>query len=210
MVRNDMSPVAQQRVWVEHLHKLSTQERRAAAAGTSSGTFSVNPMKLKGKTMTEPKINQRETRFLNREHAALAAMQRQLERSDPSSAAAMQLQQSLPAIGRPAASASVKREAAGVDPAEKPSTASRLPALPGASPHGASASKRATAAIDAASLHEAMATANRGPTAKYSFPQTESQEVGWMSQPLVRPERQFTHGLKKCDVTKMNAFVRAK
>ena len=196
--------MAQQRVWEEHLLKVAAQERRYAAEGRgpAAASFSVNPTKLKSKTMTDPKINRRDARFLDRERAALAAIQKQLADrvSDESKAGASSHGQpsALPAITSPARQAA----SAGAADASRPSF-EPLPALASTSQRGATKS----AAAGDERLREAMSSVHKGPTAKYSFPQTESQELGWMSQPLVRPERQFRHGLKSCDVTKFATFA---
>ncbi len=186
MVKNDMSPVAQQRVWEEHLVKEARQQSKFRSA-SDEVPFSINPQSLKSKTLPEVKINRREARFLDRERAALAAIQRQLAARTAASAA--------PAIN----------------------TASALPTLTSPTRGSASATRRADATleslpplqtrqVDKATL-EKMALVHQGPKAKYAFPQTEAQELGWLSKPLVRPDTLFHHGLKSCDVTAFANFA---
>jgi hypothetical protein len=204
MVNHDMTPVARQRVWEEHLLKVAAQERRYSAAAGEVHCFSVNPMKLKGKTMTDPKINRRESRFLDRERAALESIQRQLAgriaaeqtSTTPLPIAAADVPLIPAARNLPDAAAAVGNRS------------TSLPPIRGATVDTKAASSKPRGRFDTeAGLLEAMATVHQGPTAKYAFPQTESQEVGWMSRPLVRPDRHFHHGLKTCDVTRYATFA---
>jgi|EP00670_Eutreptiella_braarudii_P002651 hypothetical protein len=47
------------------------------------------------------------------------------------------------------------------------------------------------------------------PKDKYPYPQTEQQEVGWVSDPLVREARdsKFTHPKHTCDITRFAANI---
>uniref|UniRef100_A0A3B4WC88 Cilia and flagella associated protein 144 n=1 Tax=Seriola lalandi dorsalis TaxID=1841481 RepID=A0A3B4WC88_SERLL len=54
---------------------------------------------------------------------------------------------------------------------------------------------------------EAFHKARQEPTKKYTMPLTESQEIGWMSTPLVR-KTCFDSFLKQ--ITKLQAFLRVK
>eukprot|EP01059_Diplonema_ambulator_P014841 TRINITY_DN2585_c0_g3_i1.p1 TRINITY_DN2585_c0_g3~~TRINITY_DN2585_c0_g3_i1.p1 ORF type:complete len:171 (+),score=35.59 TRINITY_DN2585_c0_g3_i1:49-513(+) len=54
----------------------------------------------------------------------------------------------------------------------------------------------------AAQIHECLLSVHKTPVEKYPFPQTESQEIGWISQPLVKPQPQFQHSLRSCDITR--------
>lgn len=175
MPKMDMSPVAQQRVWEEHLVKVASQQRKQNA----HAEFSVNPLRMKSKTMTEPKINKRELRFLDRERAALEAIQRQLK-------------QRAEASDRPAAAADPPSEAT-----TQRGTAPPLPPIRGSS--------KPPAGDDA--LESLMASAHAPPTKKYKFPQTEAQELGWMTSPLVKRDPLFAHGLRSCDVTRFSTFA---
>ncbi|TDH08836.1 hypothetical protein EPR50_G00101660 [Perca flavescens] len=52
---------------------------------------------------------------------------------------------------------------------------------------------------------EAFQRARQEPTKKYAFPQTESQEIGWMSTPLIpsnRSDKRFNFYRFSSDVTK--------
>ncbi|VUZ44973.1 unnamed protein product [Hymenolepis diminuta] len=47
------------------------------------------------------------------------------------------------------------------------------------------------------------------PRQKFSEPQTENQEYGWISTPLFersRDDRRFFFGKSECDITKFNAI----
>ena len=174
----DMSEVARQRVWEEHLVKISAQ---AAKAGGLNETFTVNPYRMQGKTITEPKINKRPARFLDREKAALEAIAKQL---GPKAEALGLIPEPtrLPPIAAAGSSAR-----GGLGDSEK------LPPLPSArKPDEEDAGHKSLRKLH--EIHEV-------PTKKYKFPQTESQEFGWLSQPLLKGGHQI-HGKKSCDETR--------
>lgn len=189
MPKEDVSPVAQQRVWEEHLNKEARQQSKFREA-SEAAPFSLNPQSLKAKTLPKVKINEREARFLDRERAALATIQKQLASRAAAASAPATVHPNNAATVLPAiASPSQTRQNAGAS-----QTYESLPTLSTKKQHEQS-------------LDELMARVHQGPKAKYAFPQTEAQELGWMTRPLVKPDRQFQHGLKSCDVTAFAHFA---
>ena len=50
-----------------------------------------------------------------------------------------------------------------------------------------------------------------GPQRKYHWPQTEAQEVGWNTEPLMENPKEFYHPNGTCDITEYaDAYVRSK
>ena len=48
---------------------------------------------------------------------------------------------------------------------------------------------------------DGLLDAQKVPTEKYNEPVTSSQEVGWLTKPLVPPNPRFQHGLKQAEAT---------
>eukprot|EP01063_Lacrimia_lanifica_P040078 TRINITY_DN8973_c0_g1_i1.p1 TRINITY_DN8973_c0_g1~~TRINITY_DN8973_c0_g1_i1.p1 ORF type:complete len:173 (+),score=70.51 TRINITY_DN8973_c0_g1_i1:74-592(+) len=54
----------------------------------------------------------------------------------------------------------------------------------------------------ATDIKNCLLSVHKTPVDKYGAPMTESQEVGWLSRPLLQVDRQFNHSLKSCDITR--------
>eukprot|EP01064_Diplonema_japonicum_P025653 TRINITY_DN37066_c0_g1_i2.p2 TRINITY_DN37066_c0_g1~~TRINITY_DN37066_c0_g1_i2.p2 ORF type:complete len:174 (+),score=48.25 TRINITY_DN37066_c0_g1_i2:60-524(+) len=51
-------------------------------------------------------------------------------------------------------------------------------------------------------IKQCLLSVHKTPIDKYPIPQTESQEIGWLSRPLVPTQSEFQHALRSCDITK--------
>ena len=182
----DMNEVARQRVWEEHLVKLSAQSRKAGALNTN---FTVNPYHMQGKTITEPKLNARPARFLDREHAALVSITKQL-----GDRAEKVLGPLPPAPGTSSTLPPLSTKSNGGSARGASTAGESLPPLQSTN-NGAPADD-----IGQKSLRQ-LREVHRAPTQKYQFPQTEAQELGWLSKPLLAGPP-VIHAKKSCEETR--------
>jgi hypothetical protein len=221
-----MSPVAEARVWEEHLAKIDMQQRKH----THVGVFNINPYNMRNKTLAESKISKRPDRFLDREAAALDAINGQLRRrlqevelrESHAGGAQAQLQQQAPATaegstwksqsklpgiaGRGGTASSRDVIAAHLLQYDTPAPQSAKTALPALN----DADSKHRAALQE-SLARQLISVTQVPTKRYKVPQTEAQELGWNSKPLYVPSAQnqakFKHGLVSCDVTRFSHYA---
>ncbi len=192
-----MSEIEKQKVWEEHLRKVAHFQRLHHV----EPAFRINPYTASKHMLPQP-INPREARFLDREKAALSTFTKRLGGSagatvvsDRPAAAALSASITLQKTNDGAGQTTIKTVAA---PASLPPIVLVKDPLV-VSPRGAEAN--ATNHGAEFSVVDRVTEVSRRPTEKYSFPQTEAQELGWYSRPLVPTDPRFRHGLKSCDVT---------
>ena len=51
-------------------------------------------------------------------------------------------------------------------------------------------------------IKDSLLAIHKTPVQKYRHPMTESQEVGWISRPLLTPNPEYDHSLRSCDITR--------
>ena len=172
--------VAKERIWKEHLDKCAHQERRHRV---KDPVYRVNPFRMvkHDRPLAEP-INRREQRFLDRDKAALAAIVKQL---GPRAKELMEdgddLGTSLPPIHEAKSALPVAESVSlrnSVVPPEEEDEGSRQ-------------------------VRTMLTRVHQTPVEKYSFPMTESQELGWIPpRRKAKEDGRFRFGLKNCEMTK--------
>ena len=62
--------------------------------------------------------------------------------------------------------------------------------------------------MDIAEINTTLERPLKTPTEKYAFPQTEAQEYGWVSKPIVPTKPEFEHKIHTSDVTRFLASLK--
>ena len=156
-----ISEVAKEQIWKEHV-------RNESQYMNWKETFSINPYRLdKTKPMCDS-ISKRQRRFLCKDQALLASIQRQLN---------------------------VSKEAGGELAAVFSDVAPEEDLL--------EEEKRKRKTAD--NIKESLLAVHKTPAQKYSAPQTESQELGWVTKPLIPRNADFHHALRSCDITRFSS-----
>lgn len=199
-----VSEVSKEKIWKEHCETEATHRQL-------NDNFRINPLKaMMEKPLPEP-ISPRGKRFLDRDRAFLETLQKkQLGLSRSPSQSPRSSTHGLPALG-PQSPSTPRGSLAASRTVHATQNNVPLPTIPHPPPR-----KDGTVASDAnpgadettsvphfANFHHLLVTASKPPNEKFSFPRTESQEIGWLSAvKLHTPDKRFFFNIKNSEMSK--------